>query len=113
MEARGWIRSLRVGASRSDRSFGKPLRDLTHPLMGSNRTLCSLDAQSGNYLLALQGNREDENIRWVSSNDGMELDDAGLFDKTGHGNGGVDALKGADHASTVGESVRDLQGAVD
>jgi len=53
--------------SKGPRSLGKPLRDLTHPLMGSNRTLCSLDARSGNYLLVLQGNREDENIRWVSS----------------------------------------------
>jgi hypothetical protein len=43
----------------------------------------------------------------------MELDDAGRFDKTGHGNGGIDALKGADHASTVRESARDMQGAVD
>jgi hypothetical protein len=43
----------------------------------------------------------------------MELDDAGLFDKTGHGNGGFDALIGADPASTVRESARNLQGAVD
>ena len=87
------------------RSFGKTLRDLSHPLMGNNRILCSLDARcQGASLFALQGSREDENIRWVHANDGMELDtavlaeheiaddDAGLFDKTGRGNGGFDAL---------------------
>ncbi len=64
-------------------------------------------------------------MQWVPANDGMERDaavlaetdiahdDAGLFDKTGRGNGGFDVLKGADHASTVGELVRDLLGAVD
>jgi hypothetical protein len=31
--------------SMGPRSFGKTLRDLIHPLMGSNRILCSLDAQ--------------------------------------------------------------------
>jgi hypothetical protein len=29
-------------------------------------------------------------------------DDAGLFGKTGRGNGGFNALKGADQASTIG-----------
>jgi len=65
------------------------------------------------------------NILWVHANESMELDtvvlaehdiahdDAGLFDKTGRGNGGFDALIGADHASIIGESARDLQGAVD
>ena len=33
------------------------------------------------------------NSRRVPTNDGMELDNAGFFDNTGHGNGGVDALK--------------------
>ncbi len=65
--------------SKGPRSFGKTLRELTHPLMGSNRTLCSLDARSqGASLLALQGRREDENIRWVPGNDGMELAAAAL-----------------------------------
>jgi len=44
-EARGWIRSLCDGAFGA-RPFGKTLRDLTHPLMGSNRTLGSFDACS-------------------------------------------------------------------
>ena len=64
-------------------------------------------------------------MRWVHANDGMELDtavlaehdiadgDPGLFDKTGGRHGGFETLKCADHASTVGESARDLQGAVD
>jgi hypothetical protein len=60
--------------SKGPRSFGKTLRDLTHPLMGNNRILCSLDArcQEASFL-ALQGRREDEKIRWVPGNDGMEL----------------------------------------
>ena len=33
--------------SKGPRSFGKTLRDLTHPLMGNNRIQCSLDARSG------------------------------------------------------------------
>ena len=32
--------------SQGPRSFGKTLHDLTHPLMGSNRILWSLDARS-------------------------------------------------------------------
>jgi hypothetical protein len=32
--------------SKGPHSFGKTLRDLTHPLMGSTRTLCSLDTRS-------------------------------------------------------------------
>ena len=41
--------------SKGPRSFGKTLRGLTHPLMGSNRTLCPLGARSqGPSLLALQ-----------------------------------------------------------
>lgn len=44
---------------------------------------------------------------------GIVDDDAGLFDKTGGRNGGLATLKWADHASIVGESARDLQGAVD
>jgi len=40
-------------------------------------------------------------------------DDPGLFDKTGARHGGFETLKCADHASTVGESARDLQGAID
>jgi len=61
------------------RSFGKTLRDLTHPLKGNNRILCSFDARSqGASLLALQGRREDEDIRWVPGNDGMELAAAAL-----------------------------------
>ncbi len=43
-------------------------------------------------------------------NDSMELDTAVLFDKTGRGNGGFDALKCVDHASTVGELTHDLKG---
>ena len=39
--------------------------------------------------------------------------DAGLFDKTGGRNGGFETSKWADHASIVGESARDLYGAVD
>jgi len=40
--------------SKGPRSFGKTLRDLTYPLMGNNRILCSLDARSqGANLLAL------------------------------------------------------------
>jgi hypothetical protein len=70
-------------------------------------------AQSGSKLLALQGRTEDENILWVHANEGMELDNAGLFDKTGGRNGRFETLKWADHASIVGESVCDLQGAVD
>ena len=61
-------------------------------------------------------------MRWDPANDAMELDavvleetdiaddDAGLFDKTGGRNGGFGTLKCADHASTVGESARDLKG---
>jgi len=65
--------------SKGPRSFGKTLRELTHPLMGSNIIQCSLDARSqGASLLALQGRREDENIRWVPANDGMETDAAVL-----------------------------------
>jgi len=44
------------------------------------------------------------NSRRGPANDGMGLDDAGSFDNKGHGNCGVDALKSADHASSVGES---------
>jgi hypothetical protein len=40
-------------------------------------------------------------------------DNTGLFHKTGGRNDGFEALKWADHASIVEESVRDLQGAVD
>jgi hypothetical protein len=43
----------------------------------------------------------------------MELDDAGLFDNTRHGNGGVDALKCVDHAVHCRESAHDLHRAVD
>jgi hypothetical protein len=82
-------------------------------------------AQSGSNLLALQGRTEDENILWVHANEGMEIDnvvlaehgitddDAGLFDKTGGRNGGFETSKWADHASILGESACDLQGAVD
>jgi hypothetical protein len=35
-------------------------------------------AQSGSNLLALQGRREDENIRWILGKDGMELPAAAL-----------------------------------
>jgi len=52
--------------SKGPRSFGKTLRELTHPLMGSNIIQCSLDARSqGANLLALLGSREDENLRRV------------------------------------------------
>ena len=37
-------------------------------------------AQSGSNLLALQGRREDEDIRWVPGNDGMELVTAALVE---------------------------------
>ena len=40
-------------------------------------------------------------------------DDTGLFHKTGGRNGGFETLNYADQASIVGESARDLQGAVD
>ena len=82
-------------------------------------------AQSGSNLLALQGRTEDENILWVHANEGMELDnvvlaehgitddDAVLFDKTGGRNGGFETSKWADHAFIMGQSARDLQGAVD
>ena len=60
-------------------------------------------------------------MRWVLANDGMELEaavlaehdvtnhHAGCFDNAGLRNGGFETLKCADHASTVGESVRDLK----
>ena len=41
--------------SKGPRSFGKTLRELTHPLMGSNRTLCSLDARSQGASLHCRG----------------------------------------------------------
>jgi hypothetical protein len=44
---------------------------------------------------------------------GIADDDAGLFDKTGGRNDGFETSKWADHASIVGESARDLYGAVD
>ena len=82
-------------------------------------------AQSGSNLLAFQGSTVDENILRVHANEGLELDivvlaehdiaddDTGLFHKTGGRDGGFETLKWADHASIVGVSARDLQGAVD
>jgi len=47
--------------------------------MGNRRILCSLDARGQEAsFLALQGRREDEKIRWVPGNDGMELAAAAL-----------------------------------
>ena len=45
----------------------------------------------------------------VLAEHGITDDDAGLFDKTGRGNGGFETLKCVDHTSTVGESSRDLK----
>lgn len=67
----------------------------------------------------------DPDIMHVPANDGMKPDatllaqhniaddDAGLLDKTGSGNRGFDALKGANHLPTVGESSDNLQEPVD
>jgi hypothetical protein len=49
----------------------------------------------------------------VLAETGIADDDAGLFDKPGCRNDGFETLKCADHASIVGGSARDLQGAVD
>mgnify|MGYP003694315821 CR=1 FL=1 len=38
--------SSSANSRRVPRSFGKTLRDLSHPLMGNKRILCSLDARS-------------------------------------------------------------------
>jgi len=40
----------------------------------------------------------------VPAKQGIVDDDAGLFHKTGHGKGGFETVKCADHASIVGES---------
>lgn len=64
----------------------------------------------------------DPDVVHVPADDGMEPDaavsaqhdiandDAGLFYEAGVRNCRFDALKGADHPATVGESARDLQG---